>query len=166
MRSVSATETVRSVPRRQRSEHLLGRLTLNDLASGALSGYRDRSPERVRRPLQPYLTRRTIILSIYVREERVRVKTEKLTLRLEGELIERAKRTAEERGTSVSRMVAGFFESIEDPRATEEGSGLGEITRRLRGSVSPIKRTDGQDERDGRSADEQDYRRYLERKYG
>ena len=43
------------------------------------------------------------------------MKTEKLTLRLEGELIERAKLAARERGTSVSRMVAGFFESIEEP---------------------------------------------------
>lgn len=94
------------------------------------------------------------------------MKIEKLTLRLEGELIDRAKRTAEERGTSVSKMVAGFFESIEDPQATQEDSELGEITRRLRGSIKSTKHTDGQDEQDGRSADEQSYRRYLERKYG
>jgi len=90
-----------------------------------------------------------------------RVKIEKLTLRLEGELIDRAKRIAEERGTSVSKMVAGFFESIENPQATEEdlkSSELGEITRRLRGSIKSIEHTGGQDE--------QDYRRYLERKYG
>lgn len=86
------------------------------------------------------------------------MKTEKLTLRLEEELIERAKRAARERGTSVSKMVAGFFESIEDPRARVRGSEPGEITRRLRGS---IKRKDG-----GRSADEEDYRRYLELKHG
>lgn len=86
------------------------------------------------------------------------MKTEKLTLRLEGELIDRAKRAARERGTSVSKMVAGFFESIEDPQVLDtQDSELGEITRRLRGS---IKCTDGQ------SADEQDYRRYLERKHG
>lgn len=91
------------------------------------------------------------------------MRIEKLTLRLEGELIERAKRTAEERGTSVSKMVAGFFESIEDPqdpRAAEEDSGLtelGEITRRLRGSIKP---------EDEQAADEEDYRRYLERRYG
>ncbi len=112
---------------------------------------------------------------MYVYKKRGQVKIQKLTLRLEGELIDRAKRTAEERGTSVSKMVAGFFESIEDPQATEEDSELGEITRRLRGSIKSIKRTDGQDEdgqdgQDGQSADEQDYeqdyRRYLERKHG
>ena len=86
------------------------------------------------------------------------MKTEKLTLRLEEELIERAKRAARERGTSVSKMVAGFFESIEDPRAGARGGEPGEITRRLRGS---IKRKDG-----GPSADEEDYRRYLELKHG
>ena len=88
------------------------------------------------------------------------MKTEKLTLRLEGELIERAKRAARERGTSVSKMVAGFFESIEDPRVLErQDSELGEITRRLRGSIRPS-------EANGESADEEDYRRHLERKYG
>lgn len=88
------------------------------------------------------------------------MKTEKLTLRLEGELIERAKLVARERGTSVSKMVAGFFESIEDPRVHElQDSELGEITRRLRGSIKPR-------EANGESADEEDYRRHLERKYG
>jgi hypothetical protein len=85
------------------------------------------------------------------------VKTEKLTLRLEGELIDRAKRTAKKRKTSVSKMVAAFFESIEDPRALGRGGEVGEITRRLRGSIKP---------KDGRSVDEEDYRRYLERKHG
>lgn len=103
---------------------------------------------------------------MYVCKKRGQVKIEKLTLRLEGELIDRAKRTAEERGTSVSKMVAGFFESIEDPQATQEDSELGEITRRLRGSIKSTKHTDGQDEQGGQSADEQSYRRYLERKYG
>lgn len=83
------------------------------------------------------------------------MKTEKLTLRLEEDLIVRAKRVAGERGTSVSRMVAGFFESIENPRS---GDGEhGEITRRLRGSIRP---------KDGASAEEEDYRRHLERKHG
>ncbi len=83
------------------------------------------------------------------------MKQEKLTLRLEEELIARAKRIARERGTSVSRMVAGYFEGIEDPRSGEHGRG--EITRRLRGSIKP---------RDGASADEEDYRSHLGRKHG
>lgn len=84
------------------------------------------------------------------------MKLEKLTLRLEEELIVRAKRVARERGTSVSKMVAGFFESIEDPRPKDRQHG--EITGRLRGSIKP---------RSGASGDvEADYRRHLERKHG
>ena len=84
------------------------------------------------------------------------MKFEKLTLRLEEELIVRAKRVARERGTSVSRMVAGYFESIEDRRPEDRRHG--EITRRLRGSIKP----DGDDTR----MDEVDYLRHLERKHG
>ena len=39
------------------------------------------------------------------------MKREKLTLRLERDLIEKAKRVAKERKTSVSGMVAGFFDT-------------------------------------------------------
>lgn len=84
------------------------------------------------------------------------MKLEKLTLRLEEDLIVRAKRVARERGTSVSRMVAGFFESIEEARP--EVQRHGEITRRLRGSIKP--------DRDDSQRDEEDYRRHLERKHG
>lgn len=42
------------------------------------------------------------------------VEYEKLTLRLEKELIEKAKRVARDHGTSVSMMVAGFFENLEN----------------------------------------------------
>lgn len=92
------------------------------------------------------------------------MKTEKLTLRLEGELIDRAKQAAAERGTSVSKMVAGFFESIEASQARKQDSELGEVTRRLRGSIKP--EDDLTDGRAELSVDEEDYRRYLERKYG
>ena len=85
------------------------------------------------------------------------MKTGKLTLRLEEELIERAKRSARERKTSVSKMVAGFFESIECRRPGGRGSEAGEITRRLRGSIRP---------EGGGSADEEGYRRYLQSKHG
>jgi hypothetical protein len=43
------------------------------------------------------------------------MKREKLTLRLERDLIEKAKRVAKERETSVSGMVAGFFDNLESP---------------------------------------------------
>ena len=83
------------------------------------------------------------------------MKREKLTLRLEEGLIVRAKKIGRERGTSVSRMVAGYFASIEEP--VPGGRRHGDITRRLRGSIRP---------KDGASADEEDYRRRLERKHG
>lgn len=57
--------------------------------------------------MQPSQPRRTALSSAYVTLEGVGMKLEKLTLRLE-DLIVRAKRIARERGTSVSRMVAGF----------------------------------------------------------
>ncbi len=85
------------------------------------------------------------------------MKTEKLTLRIEEVLIDRAKRIAWERKTSVSKMVAGFFESIEDRQPEDRSGGIGEITCRLRGSIRP---------EDGESADVEEYRRYLERKHG
>lgn len=84
------------------------------------------------------------------------MKREKLTLRLERELIEKAKRVAEERGTSVSGMVAGFFENLESP--PPQGQRYGRITCRLRGSLKPG---------DGKlQADVEDYLRHLEEKHG
>lgn len=84
------------------------------------------------------------------------MKSEKLTLRLEGALIEKAKRVAGERDTSVSRMVAGFFENLE--RTGSEDRQHGPITSRLRGSLKP---------KGGRpSSDREDYLRYLEEKHG
>lgn len=83
------------------------------------------------------------------------MKQEKLTLRLEGALIEKAKRVAGERGTSVSRMVAGFFDNLENHPT---GEGYGPITSRLRGSLKP---TEGEP-----LADREDYRRHLEEKHG
>jgi len=85
------------------------------------------------------------------------MKREKLTLRMERALIEKAKRVAKERGTSVSRMVAGFFDSLERTRPTR-GRRHGPITSRLRGSLKP---------EEGRpQSDREDYLRYLEEKHG
>jgi hypothetical protein len=82
------------------------------------------------------------------------MESEKLTLRMERALIEKAKRVAGERNTSVSRMVASFFESIES--TPPEGRRHGEITSRLRGSLKA--------EGEGPSSDEGEYLRYIERK--
>jgi len=84
------------------------------------------------------------------------MKREKLTLRLEKDLIEKAKRVAKERETSVSGMVAGFFDNLES--ASSRGRRRGPITSRLRGSLEP---GDGEPQ-----ADVADYLRYLEEKHG
>jgi uncharacterized protein DUF6364 len=88
--------------------------------------------------------------------ERDKMKREKLTLRLERDLIEKAKRVARERDTSVSGMVAGFFYNLERSYPPERRHG--QITSRLRGSLKP---KDGSPQ-----ADIEDYVRYLEEKHG
>lgn len=81
----------------------------------------------------------------------------KLTLRLDGDLIERAKRYARARGTSVSQMVADYFQALTqadlDPAGDDWKQELPPTTRRLVGLL--------QDQ----SVDEDAYRRYLEEKH-
>ena len=83
----------------------------------------------------------------------------KLTLRLESDLIERAKRYAKQRGTSVSQMVADYFQALtaEEKAAvdTDENwkQSLPPITRSLVGSLA------------GSNFDEEDYYRHLEEKH-
>lgn len=82
----------------------------------------------------------------------------KLTLRLERELIDRAKRYARARGTSVSQMVAHYFQALTAEEATIGGDerwvdGLPPLTRALLGLAA------------GSDLDETDYRRHLEEKH-
>lgn len=81
--------------------------------------------------------------------------SEKLTLRMDKDLIEKAKRFATEHDTSVSRMVAGFFDNLEGASSTGRH---GPLTSRLRGSLKP---KEGE-----REHNEEDYRRHLEHKHG
>lgn len=79
----------------------------------------------------------------------------KLTLRMEQDVIERAKAYAEQRGTSVSKLVENYFAAL---TASESGNGeedgrLPPITRRL-ASRPPAP-----------EIDEDDYYRYLEEKH-
>ncbi|NTU72356.1 MAG: antitoxin [Coriobacteriia bacterium] len=76
----------------------------------------------------------------------------KLTLRMDDALIDSAKRYAEDRGTSLSRMVADYFTALANPRPFEEGE-LGPHTRALLGALKDS------------GLNESDYRRYLEEKY-
>ncbi len=80
----------------------------------------------------------------------------KLTLRMERRLIQRAKRYARARGTSVSRLVAGFFALLGGKRSPDheaEEAELPPVTRSLLGSLGGIE------------LDEEDYRRYLEERH-
>ena len=76
----------------------------------------------------------------------------KLTLRLDEELIARAKEEAGKRGKSVSRMVAEFFVSLGSAAPTT-GAEPPSITASLLGVLR------------GRKAVEADYRRRLREKY-
>ena len=76
----------------------------------------------------------------------------KLTLRLDEGLIERAKREARKRGTSLSGMVAGYFQGITSPDQDSERP-LPPATAKLFGSLR------------GHKVDREAHRRHLEEKY-
>jgi hypothetical protein len=75
----------------------------------------------------------------------------KLTLRLDEDLIERAKSEAEKRGKSVSQMVAEFFGSL--GKSTRTNTGLPPTTSALVGVLR------------NKSISETDYKRHLREKY-
>lgn len=76
----------------------------------------------------------------------------KLTLRLDDELINRAKRYSDRSGKSVSQLVADYFALIE----TDERIPGTELTPRVRSMIGSLK---------GASTTEEDYRRHLEEKH-
>jgi hypothetical protein len=76
----------------------------------------------------------------------------KLTLRLDDELIRRAKVHSAKTGKSVSQLVADYFALIE----AEEPIPGTELTPRVRAMIGSLK---------GATTTEEDYRRHLEDKY-
>lgn len=74
----------------------------------------------------------------------------KLTLSVDGRVVERAKRHAAKRGTSVSRLVESYLDALSRPKADQQ---LSPVTRRLRGILK------------GAKYDRKAYLDYLERKY-
>ena len=76
----------------------------------------------------------------------------KLTLRLEDELINKAKKLARERGKSLSKMVAEYFAYITSKELKEEDD-LPPIVKSLYGSLS------------NSEVDESDYKKHLEGKH-
>lgn len=75
----------------------------------------------------------------------------KLTLRLDRDVVQRARTYSQEVGKPVSRLVEDYFVALTAPR--ERPQGLSPIVRRLRGSLS------------GAAVDEEDYRRFLLEKH-
>ena len=76
----------------------------------------------------------------------------KLTLRLDEELIMRAKKHAKKRGKSVSQMVADYFAILDEPES-EHKQELPPLVRSLAGIL------------EGHDVSEEDYRRHLEEKH-
>lgn len=74
----------------------------------------------------------------------------KLTLRLDDELIDRAKRHSARSGKSVSKLVADYFSLI------DEGAPAPAVTARVRSLRGVLA---------GSDADEREYRRHLEEKH-
>ncbi len=74
----------------------------------------------------------------------------KLTLRLDEDLIRRAKAFARASGKSVSKMVADYFATLEKD---EQDFQMTPVVRSLKGALR------------GQDVDVEDYRRYLESKY-
>ncbi len=77
----------------------------------------------------------------------------KLTLRLDADLIQRAKTFARQRGKSVSRIVADYLTILEPPPRQEKHLPWPPLVRSLKGSLRHTR------------VDEKTYRRYLEEKY-
>jgi replicative DNA helicase len=76
----------------------------------------------------------------------------KLTLRLEEELVRRAKRLAKKKGKSVSKIVADYFTLFEAQKKKPEEK-FSPIVQSLKGALR------------GTTIDVQAYRKHLEEKY-
>lgn len=79
----------------------------------------------------------------------------KLTLRLDSDLIEHAKKHAEKMGKSLSHLVATYFYLVDKhlPKSKTKETELPPMTRALKGALKQSKGTT------------KDYHRYLESKY-
>ena len=77
----------------------------------------------------------------------------KLTLRLDDDLIEKAKRLAQKRGKSLSKMVSEYFDYLASLEMEKEDRQIPPIVRSLRGALADS------------DLSEKDYKKHLERKY-
>ena len=77
----------------------------------------------------------------------------KLTLRLEADLVQRAKSFAKKTGKSVSRIVADYFTVLERPPRQNKTQSWPPLVRSLKGSLRRAR------------VDEKDYQRHRQEKY-
>jgi len=77
----------------------------------------------------------------------------KLTLRMEDELINRAKSVAEKKGKSLSKMVSDYFTALTKKELSEDIIELPPNVKSLYGALADS------------NIDETDYKKYLEGKY-
>lgn len=77
----------------------------------------------------------------------------KLTLRMDSDLIQRAKEYSDKTGKSLSQIVADYFDLLTLERDTQKKGSSTPITNSLRGILK------------GSSVDEAAYNSYLEEKY-
>ncbi len=82
----------------------------------------------------------------------------KLTLRLDEALIERAKSMAQQQGTSVSRLVAGYIAGLDVPQTASRRK-KSSVTHSLRGVLHPLL------EKNPDLNYRETYRAHLEEKY-
>ena len=85
-------------------------------------------------------------------ENSVRIMNSKLTLRMDDELIDRAKREAGQRGKSVSQMVGEFFDLLGQEKTPVQK--VPPITSSIRGVLNDT------------SLSEESYKKHLLDKYG
>lgn len=94
----------------------------------------------------------------------------KLTLRLEGDVIGRAKAYAAQRGTSVSGLVEDYFRLVAQAPAGGDGAAASDASRGgaepdWRAGLGPRVRELLDRPAPSVQVDEEDYKRYLETKY-
>ncbi len=77
--------------------------------------------------------------------------SKKLTLRLDEDVIERAKAYAADRDTSVSRLVEAYFTAVTEKNGNRTQTAFSDTTQQFIGVLE--------------DADEGDYKRYLEEKH-
>lgn len=77
----------------------------------------------------------------------------KLTLRLDKDVIEKAKEYSQKKGESLSRLVENFFKTLVEQKETEKSHQLTPTVKKLRGLLR------------GKKVSEADYKKFLKEKY-